>query len=86
MIEGPNGDLRYLQLGARICMWCYDKDKVFESVYLHMESTKALRREVRVCDRCGLIGIGERIPLKLEQFFRDNPEDDDLPKEERVGV
>lgn len=78
-------DLRYMQVGGRICIWCYNNRGVIESVYLRMEDTKALRREVRGCDLCGLLAIGEKIPPSLEIFFNNNMEEGDTPLEEQIG-
>jgi len=64
----------YKQLGVRICLQCYDDAGIYVSVYLDMDDTKALMREVRKCERCGLLSVGEKVPDLLKKFFDDNPE------------
>jgi len=86
MIEGSDEQLRYMQLGIRLCVWCHNNNGVYQSIYLNMEDTKAIRREVRTCDGCGVMSIGEPVPPVLEAFFNQNPEEGDTPNEERIAA
>ena len=86
MIDSDEGDIKYLQLGIRMCYVCYTTDKVLINVTLDMEDTKALRREVRICHRCGVMAIGEHLPRSLNLFFDLNGEEGDTPNEERISV
>lgn len=77
----PDGVL-YFQLGARICVGCYNTRGVLVNITMDMGDSKALGREVRTCSQCGVISIGEPNPPKLQRFFNDHPEDP--PEHERV--
>ena len=76
--------IKYSQFGARICIPCNVKDGALELVYLDMDDTKALRREVRKCPNCKAIAIGEKPPPSLQKFFDNEPEDDPLPEHEKI--
>lgn len=80
MAEG----IKYSQFGARICIPCNVQSGALELIHLDMDDTKALGREVRKCQKCETMAIGEKPPPSLQKFFDDEPEDDILLEYERI--
>lgn len=72
--------IKFKQLGVRVCIWCLNNYGVETQVFLDLEDTRALGREVRVCYHCGLMSIGEKVPPSLKKFF------DDLPPEVQLAA